>query len=42
MTMLVLGHPSLEEFYSSLANRHVLGAKQGEVKGAEVAPLPGR
>ena len=42
MTMSVLSHRSLEESYSSLANLCTLGAKQGEVKCAEVVPLPGR
>ena len=40
MIMPVLGRPSLEESYPSLANQS-LGAKQGEVKWAEAAPLPG-
>ena len=42
VTVPVLGSPSLEECYLSLATSHALGARQGEVKGAEVAPLPGR
>ena len=42
VTMPVLGHPSLEEYYPSLANWSYKGAKQGEVKWAEAVPLPGR
>ena len=42
MTMPVLGHPSLEESYQSLANWSRLRAKQGKEKWEEVAPLPGR
>ena len=38
----LLGHPSLEESYLSLANSHSLGAMQAEVKWAEAAPLLGR
>ena len=33
MTVPVLGHPSFEESYPSLANRSSTWAKQGEVKG---------
>ena len=33
MTVPVLGHPSFEESYLSLANQSSPGAKQGEVKG---------
>ena len=40
MTMLILGCPSLEDSYPSLANGHALGIMQGEVKWAEAGPLP--
>ena len=40
MTMPVLGDPSLEESYPSLANQSGLGPSR--VKGAEMVPLPGR
>ena len=42
VTVPVLGSPSLEECYLSLATSHALGARQGEVNWAEVVLLPGR
>ena len=40
MTTPALGHPSLEESYSSLANSgHPPGAKQSEVKGGRGGAL---
>ena len=38
----VLGHPSLEESYPSLANQSCTGARQGEVKWEEAMLLPER
>ena len=40
VTMPILGHPSLEESYLSLANWS--GSGPSRVKWAEAAPLPGR
>ena len=42
VTVPVLGRPSLEESYPSLANQSCTGARQGEEKWAEVVHLPGR
>ena len=42
MTMPVLGRPSLEESYQSLANWSCIEAKQGEIKGVEAVLLPER